>query len=142
MLLISNWFKTNWKSILNKLYKTSNELNLCGYFNINYFNGNSRKHLSRLSFIPFSSVKFPTRIFNNSCTLVDNIYVNTYRHGFSLHTLINGLSSYDAQIITLSNIFISSPRQLSSYTRKIDSNSINIYTFLLINEKWEDVFLE
>jgi len=87
-------------------------------------------------------VKFPTRIFSNSCTLIDNIYINTYRHDFSVNPLINGLSNHDEQIITLSNIFISIPRHVFSYNRKIDSNSISKFTFLLSFEDWEDVFLE
>ena len=94
------------------------------------------------SFSPFSTVKFPTGIFNNSCTLIDNIYINTYGHDFSVHPLINGLSDHDAQIITLSNIFISIPRHVFSYTRKIDSNSVSKFTFLLSFENWEYVFLE
>jgi len=133
------------ESILNKVYKTSTELILCGDFNIHYLNDNSRKHLldSLLaSFSLFSTVKFPTRIFNNSCTSIDNIYVNTYKHDFSVHSLINGLSDHDVQIITLSNIFISVPRHAFFFTRKIDSNSISKFTFLLSYKNWEDVFLE
>ena len=127
------------------MYKSSTELILCGNFYINYLNDNSRKHLLdslSASFSLFSTVKFPTRIFNNSCTLIDNIYINTYRHDFSVHPLINGLSDHDAQIITLSNIFISILRHIFSYTRKIDSNSISKCTFLLSYKNWEDVFLE
>jgi len=130
---------------LNKLYERSTELILCGDFNINCLNDNSRKHLldSLLaSFSLFSSVKFPTRIFNKSCTLIDNIYINTYRHNFSVHPLFNGLSDHDSQIITLSNIFFSIPRFVFSYTRKIDSNSISKFAFLLRYENWEKVFLE
>ena len=139
------YFLHQLESILNKLYKTSTELIVCGDFNINYFNDNSRKLLldSLLaSFSLFSTVKFPTRIFNNSCTLIDNIYINTYRHDFSVNPLINGLSDHDAQIITLSNIFISIPRHVFSYTKKIDSNSISNFTFLLSFENLEEVFLE
>ena len=46
-------------------------------------------------------MKFPTRISNDSCTLIDNIYINTHRHDFSVHPLINGLSDHDGQITTL-----------------------------------------
>ena len=126
------------------MYKTSTELILYGDFNINYFNDNSRKLLldSLLaSFSLFSTVKFPTRIFNNSCTLIDNIYINTYRHDFSVNPLINGLSDHDVQIIIL-YIFISIPRHVFSYTKKIDSNSISKFTFMLSFENWEDVLLE
>jgi hypothetical protein len=131
--------------ILNKIYKASTDLILCDDRNINCLNDNSRKHLldSLLaSFSLFSTVKFPTRIFNNSCTLLDNIYINTHSHDFSVHPLINGLSDHDAQIITLSNTFISVPRHVFSFTMKIDRNSISKFTFLLSYENWDDVFLE
>jgi hypothetical protein len=127
------------------MYKTSTELILCGDFYVNYLNDNSIKHLldSLLAlFSLFSTVKFPTRTFNNSCSLIDNIYTNIHRHDFSVHPLINGLSDHDAQINTLSNIFISTPRHVFSYNRKVDSNSISKFTFMLSYENWEDVFLE
>jgi len=139
------YFLNQLESILNKIYKTSTEFILCGNFNVNYLNDNSRKHLldSLLaSFSLFSTVKFPTRIFNNSCTLIDKIYINTYRHDFSVHPLINGVSDHDAQIITLSNIFIYIPRHVFSDTRKIYCNSISKFTFLLSDKNLEDVFLE
>jgi exonuclease III len=113
------YFLNQLESILNKIYKTSSELKLCGDLNIN-----SRKNLldSLLaSFSLFSTVQFPTRISNNSCTLIDNIYNSTYRHEFSVHPIINGLSDHDALIITLSNIFISVPRHVFSFTRKINN---------------------
>jgi len=89
---------------LNKIYKTSSELILCGDLNINYLNNNSRKDLLQslyVSFSLFSTVRVPTRISNNSCTLIDNLYIGTYMHELSVHPLINGLYGHDAQIITL-----------------------------------------
>jgi exonuclease III len=139
------YFLNQLELILNKIYKISTEIILCGDFNINYFNDNSRKHLldSLLaSFSLFSTVKFPTNNFNNSCTLIDNIYINTYRDDFSVHSLIIGLSDHDAQIITLPNIFISVPRHVFSFTRKINNNSISTFTFLLSYEYRKEVFLE
>jgi hypothetical protein len=59
-----------------------------------------------------------------------------------VHPLINGLSDHDVQIITLTNIFISVPRHVFSFTRKTDNNSISKFTFLLSHENWEDVCLE
>jgi len=111
--------------IQNKIYITSTKIIVCGDHNINYFNDNSKKHLSDLllaSFKLFSTVKFPTRISNNSCTLIDNIYINTYRHEFSVHPLFNGLSDHDTQIITFTKILISVPRHVFSFTRKINNN--------------------
>ena len=87
-------------------------------------------------------MKFPTGHCNKSCPLIDNIYVNTYKHEVTVNPLYNGLSDHDAQIITLSNINITVPRKVFSYTRRIDSNSIDEFTFLLSSERWDDVFLE
>ena len=138
------YFLNQLESIFNKMY-TSTEFILCGDFNVNYLNDNSRKRLLEsvlACFNLFSTVKFPTRTFNNCCTLIDNIYINTYRHDFSAHPLINDLSDHDLQIITLSNIFISILRHIFSYTRKTDNNSISKCTFPLSYKNWEDVFLE
>jgi hypothetical protein len=56
--------------------------------------------------------------------------------------LINGLTDHDAQIITLSNVLISVPKHVFSFTRKINNNSISKFTFLLSYKNWEEVFLE
>ena len=58
-----------------------------------------------------------------------------------MNPLYNGLSDHDAQIMTLSNIKITVPRKVFSYTRRTDSNSIDEFTFFLSSERW-DVFLE
>ena len=118
---------------------------LCGDLNINYLNDTSKKHLldSLLaSFSLYSTVKFPTRITNTSCTLIDNIYINTHKHAFTVLPLVNGLSDHDAQILTLSKFLIPMSRPVHSTTRKIDSTSINQFTLLLSYENWEDVFLD
>ena len=88
----------------------------------------------------FSTVMFPTRIFNNSYSLIDNIYIDTNRFNFSVYPLINGLSAHYAQVINLSNIICSSPKQLSSYIRRTANNAIWRFTDLLSYEIWEDVF--
>ena len=58
-----------------------------------------------------------------------------------MHPVINGLSDHDAQIITLSNILISVPRHVFSFSRKINNNSISTFTYLLSYENREDVFI-
>ena len=139
------YFINQLESILNKIYKSSSELILFGDFNINYLNNSSRKDLLNsllASFNLFSTFKFPTRISNNSTTLIDNIFNSIYRHEFPVHPLINGLSDHDAQILTLTKIFISAPRQVPLFTRKINNHSISNFIYLLSYENWEDVFLE
>ena len=124
---------------MNKLHKTSTEIVVCGDFNVNYFNDNSKKlMLDSLfaSYSLFSTVNFPTRNFNNSSSLIDNIYINTYTHDFSVQPFINGLSDHDAQTITLTNIFHSIPSQVFSYNRKTDSISANNFALVLSFEIW------
>ena len=87
-------------------------------------------------------MNFPTRNFKNSSSLIDNIYINTYTHDFSVQPFINGLSDHDAQTIIINNILNPIPRQALSHNRKFDSNSTNNFAFMLSFENWQDVFLE
>ena len=137
------YFLNQLEIILNKLYNSSNSLIICGDFNINFLDGNSKIHLldSLLaSFNLSSTVKFPTRIFNNSHILIDNIYIDTHVHQFSVSSLINGLSDHDAQVITLSNISCSTNKKQYSYFRTVNTSSLREFTNLLSYENWEDVF--
>ena len=130
--------------ILNNIFKSSAEIIVCGDL-INYFNDNSKKHVLDYilaSFSLFSTANFPTRISNASCTLIDNIYINTYRLDFSLHPLSNGLSDYDMQIITFPKILISFRSHLLSFTWEINNNSLSRVILLLNNENLEDVFIK
>jgi hypothetical protein len=110
-----NHFLNQLETIFNKLHKASTELIVYGDFNVNHLNDNSRKLFLNSFFASynlFSTVSFPTRIFNNSSTLIDNIYINTHINDFSGQPFINGLSDHDAQIITVYSISNSIPRQV------------------------------
>jgi hypothetical protein len=139
------YFLNQLEFILNILHKLSKEFILCSDLNINYFIDNSRKDLlnSRLaSFNLTSTINFPTRISNNSCTLIDNIFINSSRHDFSVHSHNNGLSDQDAQVFTLNNILISVTKHVVFYTRNINNQSIGQFIYMLSYENWEDIFLE
>jgi hypothetical protein len=121
----------------------SNEIILCGDFNINYANDNSRKdRLNSLfaSFNLFSTINFPTIISNKSCTSIDNIYININLYEFSVYLFINGLSDHDPQIITLKNITTSAPKQIYYIRRDVNNYTINQFLLQLSYENWEDVF--
>jgi len=92
------------------------------------------------SFSLFSTIKFPTRNFVNSHTLIDNIFIDINKFNFLAKPLINGLSDHDAQTIALSDIMCSTPKQLPSYIRIIDSNSTRKFSELLSFENWEGIF--
>ena len=64
------------------------------------------------SFSLLTTVKFPTRIYKDTTTQIDNIYVNIYKFDFSVYPIINGISDRDAQIITLTDISISQDNHL------------------------------
>jgi exonuclease III len=139
------YFLNQLEVILNKLYKISNKLILCGDFNINYLNEDKRRDLldSLLaSFNLFSTIKFATRVFKNSCTLIDNIFIDINLHEFLVYPFINGLSDHDAQVITLNNITLPSRKQIYYYRRDINDLSMSQFTFFLSFENWENVFSE
>jgi len=71
------YFLNQLESILNIFCKTSTNIILCGDFNIDYFDDNSRKHnLDTLlaSFGLFSTGKFPTRTTYQFFTQIFYIY--------------------------------------------------------------------
>lgn len=59
---------------------------------------------------------YPTRIHNNSTSIINNIFIDKFKNeNYTICLLVNGLSDYDAQISTLLNINIQNP----SYARTI-----------------------
>ena len=69
--------------ILHLLYKPKTEFIICGDFNINYMEvSNNRKALGNLltSYNLMSTVYFPTRIVENSISMIDNIFIDVSRN--------------------------------------------------------------
>ena len=113
------------------------------WFYVDYFEDNSRKHnLDTLlaSYGLFSTVKFPTRTTYQSCTQIDNIFINVYHHEYVVHPLFNGLSDHDGQILTFLNLATSVPKNLSITTSKVNNLTINNFILLLSYENWDNVF--
>jgi hypothetical protein len=88
---------------------------------------NSKKKFFRFNFNLFSTVTFPTRIFKDTSTQIDNIYVRVYKFDFYVYPVINGFSDHDAQIIAFTDTFTCNPKQ----TRKIDDNIIRNFVHQL-----------
>ena len=92
-------------NIINKIYKPGVQLIICGDINITYLSESKEKHelnniLSTYNLI--SVINFPTRIKNNSSSLIDNIFLDTTKLGkFSTSPVVNGLSDHDAQMLEL-----------------------------------------
>jgi hypothetical protein len=139
------YFLKQLEAILVKLCKGSTKLILCGDFNINHFELNSRRNLLQsllASFNLFSTITFPTRVTNNSSTLIDNIYMDITNYKFSVYPLINGISDHDAQVIELANMYNEKPKNHYSFTRKIDCDTSRSFTEDLSYENWEEIFLD
>jgi endonuclease/exonuclease/phosphatase (EEP) superfamily protein YafD len=129
-----NFFLKQLESILNKIFKLSADIILCGDFNINHLDETHKKKLLEsllASYNLFSTVKFPTRICNTSITTIDNIYVNTKVCKFSIISLVNGLSDHDGQIITLPYTSNITPKKPFFLTTEINKDSISKFLNLL-----------
>jgi exonuclease III len=73
------YYVDNLEAALNQICNNTDDIILCGDFNINYLDDNQNKQaLNYLltSYNLYSIIDFPTRIHNNSHTLIDNIFIN------------------------------------------------------------------
>jgi hypothetical protein len=143
------YFLDNLEKALNRIYRNTIEIIICGDFNINYQKDSQDKvSLDSLlaSYGMYSVVLFPTRIQNISSSQIDNIFINVTKFKeFSVYPIINGLSDHDAQGLSLHNLINSKNNERNnnfSYKRKIDSNSINDFNTKLSYESWKEVFDE
>jgi len=132
------------EAALNQVYNNTVDIILCGDFNINYFSDNQNKQaLNSLltSYSLCSIIDFPTRIHNNSNTMIDNIFIKKFKNeNYSVYSLINGLSDHDAQALSFPDIIVPNDKnELYSY-RKINIHSLNEFQTSLSYEAWENVF--
>jgi hypothetical protein len=138
------YFLNNPEAALKQVYNNTVDIILCGDFNINYLSDNQNKQaLNSLltSYSLYSIIGFPTRIHNNSHTIIDNIFINKFKNeNYSVYSLINGLSDHDAQVFSLSDIIVPDDRNKIYYYRKITIHSLNEFQTTLSYEAWESVF--
>jgi hypothetical protein len=93
------------------------------------------------SYSLYSITDFPTRIHNNSHTMIYNIFINKFKNeSYSVYSLINGLSNHDAQVFSLFNIILPGDRNEFYCYRKISKHSLNEFQTSLSHEAWENVF--
>ena len=138
------YFLNNLEAALNQIYNNNVDIILCGDFNINYFNDNQNKQaLNYLStsYSLRSIIDFPTRIHNNSHTMIDNIFTNKFKNkNYSVSSLINGLSDHGAQVLSLFNTIAPDDRNEFYSCRKISKHLLNEFQTSLTHEAWEHVF--
>jgi exonuclease III len=128
---------------LNRIHNNTTDIIICGDFNINYLHESNTKHLLNsllASYSLYSTLQFPMRIQDNSHTLIDSIFINTYKHEeIVVYPLVNGLSDHDAQVVNISSIPMYDSGKLYNYKRKFDKYSINEFRLQLSYELWENV---
>ena len=74
------YFIDNLEKILRLIYCNNVEIIICGDININYLTDSTHKQLQDSLLASYglcSTVKFPTKIQNNSHSAIDNIFINT-----------------------------------------------------------------
>jgi len=59
-----------------------------------------------------------------------------------VYPFTKGLSDYDAQIITLTDISTPIPEHSFSLIRKVYKNTMRSFVYLLSYENWENIFVE
>lgn len=120
------YFLNKLETLLNSIKSISVEFIICGDFNIHFLNGSTHKQLLNsllASYGLFSTVQFPTRIFNTYLYIstIDNIFMNTVKYNnFMVYPIINGMSDHDTQIIILHDITVVSDITHFNLTWKIN----------------------
>jgi hypothetical protein len=137
-------FLNNLEAALNQVYNNTVDIILCGDFNINYLDDNQNKQdlNSPLNIYNiYSLVDFPTRIYNNLHTMIDNIFINKFKNeNYTVSPLINGLSDHDAQLLNLFNITISDDNDEFYFYRRISKHLLDEFQTSLSYEMWENIF--
>ena len=128
--------------ILNLLHRPKTKFIICGDININYTEmSNNKKSLDNLLAIHNlrSIVHFPTRMVDNSKSMIDNIFIDASRN-YIIEPCINGLSDHYAQLLFISNIFLPVINRDPYYIRIINKDAVAEFQLQLSWESWEDVF--
>ena len=139
----SSYFLTQMEKLLSKLYKPSQNINICGDFNINFLDTHSKASELELllqSFCLKGIVDFVTRITNNSQTLIDNIFLDNKNFQVQVTPVINGMSDHDGQLAILTEVICPYVRLPPISKRVIDGLSLKRFLNLYSYENWEPVF--
>jgi hypothetical protein len=95
--------------MLEKFTSTGKSLCIMGDFNVDLLKSNSCRYaehflLSCQSYSLLPSIDKPTRIHNNSATLIDNILVNTYDQKIYSGNIISDISDHFSQFCVIQSL--------------------------------------
>ena len=113
-------------TVLSKLNKLSQRSYICGDFNINLLNINNSDHcnnffegITTLGFLP--QITRPTRLSNDSNTLIDNIFTNNICKPHKAGILVTPISDHLMQFCVIIGNF-----QISNHkTKYVEIESLN-----------------
>jgi hypothetical protein len=138
-----DYFIKEIESILVLLSRKSKVLIVCGDFNINFREDITYKRILTslmATFGMYPTVDFATRIYNNSVTTIDNIFINTNNlNNYSVYPCIDSLSDHDAQLMVLHDIVNMTCEKHSFLCRRFNEEAISDFNIKLSYESWEDV---
>jgi len=131
-------------TLLESLYKTNMNFIVCGDRNTDYLiDSYNKKQLDimLLSYNLPNTVQFPTRIQNNSKTVIDNIFIDITKFGnYTVQPFYIDLPDHDAQIITINDIIVQYQCNSIYKTQKFNTDSISDFITRLSYEMWGIIF--
>jgi hypothetical protein len=133
----------NWKKIIQKLSTKNKILILYGDWNVDMLHEsyNQRELLGLLQrYNLINTTQSPTRITNNSNTLLDVMVINKIWYKSPVSVLELGLSDHSAQILSVSNSKLKQA-PMKSWRRNFKIKNINKFTKLLQQVQWQDINL-
>ena len=140
-----NLFNSDLLSILNVIEQAKNTLTIiAGDFNLNFLNSHSHAptndfltNMMSYNFIP--TISNPTRISDNSSTLIDNIFVNCIKKDYSTAIVYNDISDHLPVALHLTNNVSKILKPDHSVKRFFDAKSIANFNAELANTNWDCV---
>lgn len=140
-------FLKNLNSLLCYLTNKGKQIIVCGDFNVDFLKDSDRKNDLEVllqSFNLTSVVDFPTRVVQNSSTIIDNIFIDQDKFNLiNINPVKNGLSDHDAQLVTLYNIFpYNKIKQSYKVVRQINDSTIKHFRENLEQIDWNEVYQE
>ena len=127
---------------MNSVHSHNSELIICSDINIIYLESSNKKDQldSLLNTYNLTDIaSSPTRITNNSATLIENIFIDN-RRSQTIQSRPNGLSDHDGQRLILPKILIPLKSIKLIHTIKLDNHSITGFHTQLSYEQWDNVF--
>jgi hypothetical protein len=86
-------------------------------------------------------IDFPTRIGSTTASLIDHFFLEkNVCNKFQTHSVINGLSDHDGQILILENVRVTRKSIHVRAFRDISDENIAYFQWALQNENWQEVY--